>query len=83
MCRSGRVCFRIDQKTIALSLARKRGFAVDERTRRAIADHTEADLAGSLDDYRNGRGQPGGVVRAGYALWTLEAAGWGRDETTN
>ena len=35
-----------------------------------------------LDLYRKGEGQPGGVVRAGYALWALEAAGWPRDETT-
>src|SRR5262249_5002380 len=27
--------------------------------------------------------QPGGVVRAGYALWALDAMGWPRDETTS
>jgi hypothetical protein len=68
---------------VALSLAQQRGFAVDGRTIRAIADHTEADLSGALEDYRKGNGQPGGVIRAGYALWTLEAAGWKHDETTS
>ncbi len=29
-----------------------------------------------------GQGQPGGVVRAGYALWALETTGWPADETT-
>ena len=51
-------------------------------TLHAIAEHTEADLNGAIDDYRKGKGQPGGVIRAGYALWALEAAGWPPDETT-
>ena len=49
---------------------------------RAIAEHTEADLNSALTEYRKGQGQPGGVTRAGYALWTLELTGWKADETT-
>ncbi len=67
---------------IALSVARQRGFAVDAQTLRIIAEHTEADLNGAIDDYRKGKGQPGGVIRAGYALWALETTGWTADETT-
>jgi hypothetical protein len=76
-------CHNQGVPAVALSLARQRKFAVDDRTLRAIAEHTEADLAGALDDYQKGQGQPGGVIRAGYALWTLEAAGWKHDETTS
>ncbi len=47
-----------------------------------IAEHTEADLSSAIDDYRKGQGQPGGTIRAGYALWTLDATGWKADETT-
>jgi Squalene-hopene cyclase C-terminal domain len=67
---------------IALSVARQRGFAVDAQVLRIIAEHTEADLNGAIDDYRKGKGQPGGVIRAGYALWALETTGWTADETT-
>jgi hypothetical protein len=67
---------------IALDLARRRGFAVQADTLRAIAEHTESDLGTALADYRQGKGQPGSVIRAGYALWALEAAGWTPDETT-
>jgi hypothetical protein len=80
-----RVCFSCHNQAmpiVALSLARQRGFAIESQTLRAIAEHTEADLNGAVDDYRKGKGQPGGVIRAGYALWTLEAAGWIPDETT-
>jgi hypothetical protein len=67
---------------VALGLARQRGFAVEAETLRAIAEHTEADLSTAIADYRQGKGQPGSVIRAGYALWALEAAGWAPDETT-
>jgi len=80
-----RDCFSCHNQAVpavALSLARQRGFAVEAQTLRAIAEHTETDLNGAIDDYRKGKGQPGGVIRAGYALWALEAAGWAPDETT-
>ncbi len=80
-----RDCFSCHNQAVpavALSLARQRGFAVDAQILRTIAEHTEADLNGAIDDYRKGQGQPGGVIRAGYALWALETAGWTADETT-
>src|SRR5262249_25933445 len=67
---------------IALGAARRGGFAVEAETLGAIAEHTESDLAMAIEEYRQGKGQPGGVIRAGYALWALEAAGWAPDETT-
>jgi hypothetical protein len=81
-----RECFSCHNQAVpavALSLAKARGFDVDNQTLHAIAEHTEADLSSAFDDYRQGKGQPGGVIRAGYALWALEAAGWKPDETTS
>jgi hypothetical protein len=75
-------CHNQGVPAVALGLARQHGFPVNHRTLRTIAEHTEADLNAALEDYRKSRGQPGGVIRAGYALWTLEAAGWTPDETT-
>jgi hypothetical protein len=75
-------CHNQGVPAVALALAKARGFAVDAQTLRAIAEHTEADLSSALEEYRAGKGQPGGVVRAGYALWALDAAGWSPDETT-
>ena len=80
-----RDCFSCHNQAVpavALDLARRRGFAVAADTLQAIAEHTEADLSTALDDYQKGKGQPGGVIRAGYALWALEAAGWEPDTTT-
>ncbi len=80
-----RDCFSCHNQAIpalALDLSRRRGFAVEAATLRAIAEHTEADLNSAIDEYREGKGQPGGVIRAGYALLTLEATGWKPDETT-
>jgi hypothetical protein len=75
-------CHNQAMPAVALDLARRHGFPVEAETLRAIAEHTEADLATALEDYRKGKGQPGSVIRAGYALWTLDAAGWTPDETT-
>ena len=81
-----RECFSCHNQAVpavALDLAKKRGFDIGALTLRSIAEHTESDLSGALDDYRKGQGQPGGVIRAGYALWALEAGGWAPDETTS
>ena len=81
-----RECFSCHNQAVpavALDLAQKRGFDIGAVTLRSIAEHTESDLSGALDDYRKGQGQPGGVIRAGYALWALEAGGWAPDETTS
>jgi hypothetical protein len=80
-----RECFSCHNQAVpavALRLAQSRGFDIGDKTLRLIAEHTESDLNGAIEDYRKGRGQPGGVIRAGYALWALEAGGWTPDETT-
>ena len=80
-----RACFSCHNQAVpavALRFSQERGFEIGPKTLRTIAEHTESDLNGALDDYRTGKGQPGGVIRAGYALWALEAADWAPDETT-
>jgi hypothetical protein len=80
-----RECFTCHHQAlpvVALSLARRHGFAVEEREIRVQVEHTAADLGGAVAAYRQGRGQGGGVIRAGYALWALEAGGAAPDETT-
>ena len=69
--------------TLALTTARERGFVVDADAIASVVEHTEADLRSALEDYRKGTGQPGGVIRAGYALRTLELGGKGSDEVTS
>lgn len=80
-----RDCFMCHHQAVpvfALGLARERGFAVESGLIQAQMEHTEADLATAEESYRKGEGQPGGVTRAGYALWTLSAGGWEADDTT-
>jgi hypothetical protein len=67
---------------VALSIARSRGLAIDEDAFRATVELTLADLESALERYRRGRGQPGGAIRAAYALWTLEVGNHQPDETT-
>jgi N-acyl-D-amino-acid deacylase len=67
---------------IALRLAKSNGFAITDETLRAPAEHAENDLHSAIESYRKGDGQGGGVTRAGYALWMLEASGWDADQTT-
>ena len=81
-----RDCFSCHHQAVpalALRLAKDRGFAIEDQTLQAIAEHTRADLETALDDYKKGKGQPGGVERAGYALFTLETCGETRDEVTD
>jgi squalene cyclase len=67
---------------IALEIARARGLTVDEDAFQAAVTLTLGDLESALDSYRKGRGQPGGVTRAAYALWALEAGKYPTDEVT-
>jgi hypothetical protein len=81
-----RDCFSCHHQAIpalAFSLARARGFAIEGETPRALAEHTLADLESGLEDYKKGRGQPGGTTRAGYALFTLDTLGHPRSEVTD
>jgi squalene cyclase len=80
-----RQCFSCHHQAVpvvALSLARERGFTVDPDLIRRQVEHTRTDLDGAAESYRRGRGQGGGVITAGYALWTLEAGASEQDETT-
>jgi hypothetical protein len=80
-----RDCFSCHHQTmpvVALATARGRGFEVDTKVIQEQVDHTTADLKKAIESYRKGSGQGGGVTRAGYALWALEAGGAKPDETT-
>lgn len=75
-------CHHQAASIFTLSVARERGFRIDEENFQAQVKRTEGDLRSALVNYRAGRGQGGGATRAGYALWTLGLAGWKPDETT-
>jgi hypothetical protein len=81
-----RDCFSCHHQAVpvlALSSAKERGFAVPPEAIDDPVGHTEEDLRGSLESYRKGDGQGGGVTRAGYALLTLEVGGIKPDEVTD
>jgi squalene cyclase len=81
-----RDCFSCHHQAVpvlALSAAKERGFTVPAEAIGDPVEHTEADLRGSLESYRKGDGQGGGVTRAGYALLTLEVGGIKPDEVTD
>ncbi len=67
---------------LAMVEAQRRGFAIDAGSLREQLDHTVADLTRGRERYLEGRGQGGGFIRAGYALWMLDEAGWKPDEIT-
>ncbi len=80
-----RDCFSCHHQAVpmfALTLAQQRGFTVSQENLQDQLELTTTDLRNAIEDYRKGKGQPGGVTRAGYALWTLELGGWKSDETT-
>ena len=68
---------------LAIVEARKRGFTINEDNLQAQLQHTAADLVRGKANYLQGRGQGGRHIRAGYALWTLQAGGWPADKTTS
>jgi hypothetical protein len=80
-----RDCFSCHNQTvplIALKRARSRGFPIDDDAFDGAVVLAHADLKSALDPYRHGKGQPGGVTRAAYALWALEVGTQPPDETT-
>lgn len=80
-----RDCFSCHHQAVslvALRIARSRGFAVDEDAIQGAIDLTLDDMESALVSYRKGQGQPGGVTRAAYALWTLEEGGHPSNEIT-
>jgi hypothetical protein len=80
-----RDCFSCHNQTVplfALRIARSKGFTIDEDAFDGAVTLTLADLEGALDNYRKGKGQPGGATRAAYALLALEMGKYQPDETT-
>lgn len=80
-----RQCFTCHNQAVpvlTLAEARRRGFRIDEKNFEAQLKHTVAHLKRGQKNYVKGRGQGGKVLTAGYALWTLAAAGHKSDETT-
>ena len=80
-----RDCFSCHHQAVpilALASAKERGFSIPEEAIGDLAEHSEADLRGSIESYRKGTGQGGGVTRAGYAILTLEVGGVKPDEVT-
>ena len=67
---------------VALSIARSRGLTIDDDAFEGAVALALADLESARDDYRQGRGQPGGATRASYALWTLEVGNQSPNKTT-
>ncbi|MBX6314270.1 MAG: hypothetical protein IRY99_15360 [Isosphaeraceae bacterium] len=75
-------CHHQGVPTLALTLARDRGFAIEEEAIAMAVDLASSDLGGAKESYRQGRGQGGGATRAGYALWTLELGQYEPDDVT-
>ena len=81
-----RQCFTCHSQALpvfALAEAKKRGIEINEQVFQAQLKHTAAHLQRGLKGYREGRGQGGRVLTAGYALWTLEAGDWKPDDMTS
>jgi hypothetical protein len=67
---------------IAFAAARGRGFEVPEEELAAQAEHIAGFLGRNRERFLKGQGTGGQADTAGYALLTLERAGWKPDETT-
>ena len=81
-----RECFTCHNQALpvlALSAARRHGFAIDGDNYERQLKHTFAHLDRSKDRYLEGKGTGGKADTAGYALWTLDAGDWKPDETTD
>ncbi|MDG2222804.1 MAG: terpene cyclase/mutase family protein [Rubripirellula sp.] len=80
-----RKCFTCHSQAVpvlALAKARGKGFAIDEPIFDQQMQHTFAHLKRGQKEYAAGRGQGGGVMTAGYALWTLDAGQQEASEVT-
>ncbi|MCH2202194.1 MAG: hypothetical protein MK102_09495, partial [Fuerstiella sp.] len=81
-----RECFSCHSQAmpvLVLTKAQQLGFVVDRDNLRRQLDHTFAHLKRGSGKYKEGQGQGGKVVTAGYALWTLDAGGHQSDEITS
>ena len=80
-----RTCFACHNQAIpllALVAARDRGFSVPPEHVQKQREFIAAFLESNQENYREGKGTGGQADTAGYALFTLELAGWPSDETT-
>ncbi len=75
-------CHNQATPALALSAARDRKIEVPEKFFAAQAEHIAGFLATNKENFRAGRGTGGQAATAGYALYTLELAGYKPDDTT-
>ncbi len=66
----------------ALTVARTRGFKIDEEHMKTQVQFIADFLARNKANYLMGKGQGGQIDTAGYALWALDNGGRAPDETT-
>jgi hypothetical protein len=81
-----RTCFSCHNQALpllALTTARARGFAVNEKERRRQVRFTVDSLERNRANYHKGTGQGGQADTAGYALLALDVGGWKADATTS
>lgn len=81
-----RQCFTCHSQAVpvfALIEAQRQGFKVDEENIKRQLKHTHDHLKRGLENYRQGKGQGGDVLTAGFALWTLNEGNWPPDEVTD
>jgi hypothetical protein len=67
---------------LALSEARRRGFAIDAANYQRQLEHTFAFLDQNRQRFLDGKGTGGKADTAGSALWALSAGEWPPDATT-
>ena len=81
-----RECFTCHSQAIpvfALLEAKRQGFNVSDENLSRQLKHTYDHLQRGLANYRQGKGQGGDVLTAGYALWTLDEGKWPADEVSD
>ena len=80
-----RQCFTCHSQAVpvfAFAEAKRQGFKIDDDNFARQLKHTHDHLKRGLENYRQGKGQGGDVLTAGYALWTLDEGSWPPDEVT-
>jgi len=80
-----RECFTCHSQAIPVFVlvdAKRHGFSIDEENLNRQLKHTYDHLRRGLENYRQGKGQGGDVLTAGYALWTLDEGHWPTDEVS-
>ena len=83
--RENRTCFACHNQgppIMAISVARERGFKIDDEEFARQKEFIAQFLGKNRENYLQGKGTGGQADTAGYGLWTLSMAGWKPDETT-